>query len=409
MKQLYRRFSALILTALVLLPSVYGAEPELGPEDVYCFRQEELAPENASGVMVTAVPEDALGSVMLGSRTIRPGDVLTADSLSSLSFIPTGITAGQATISCLSISDAGLGENTEMTLRIGSGKNQAPAVEDSEFETYKNIPGEVRLKATDPEGDDLTVTIVKEPKRGTVAVSPDGTVTYTPEENKVGKDSFTYTVTDTAGNVSPEATVRITIRKPSDKATYGDMEGDPGLLAAVWLREMDIYSGETVSGQLLFGPEKPVTRGEFIAMCVGLSSAGTELEAMGTGFADEADTPTWLSPYVSQAVKCGYISGVPTDEGLKLLSGEPICRGEAAVIAANLLELEQGDVQSVMGQYDSVPVWAASAVSATLEAGIFDGTDSTAVLTRRDSARLLYNIWQEAKEQQDSLLSWAMK
>lgn len=407
MKQRYGKLSALILTVLILLPSVYASDLELGPQDVYCFRQEELAPEQATGVLITAVPEDTLGSVMLGSRTIRPGDVLTAENLDSLSFIPAG--AGEATISCLSISETGLGENTEMTLRIRSDKNEAPAVEDSEFETYKNIPGEVRLKATDPEGDSLTVTIVKEPKRGTLTVSDTGIVTYTPEENKVGKDSFTYTVTDTAGNVSPEATVRITIKKPSEKTTYADMEGDPGLLAATWLREMGLFSGETVSGQVLFGPEKSVTRGEFIAMCVELSSAETELEAMNTGFADEENIPTWLAPYVCQAVKCGYISGVPTEDGLKLLSQEPICRGEAAVIAANLLELNQGDTQSVMGQYDSVPVWAASAVSATLDAGIFDGTDSTAVLSRRDSALLLYNVWQEANENKDSLLAWAMK
>lgn len=407
MKQRYGKLSALILTVLILLPSVYASDLELGPQDVYCFRQEELAPEQATGVLITAVPENTLGSVMLGSRTIRPGDVLTAENLDSLSFIPAG--AGEATISCLSISETGLGENTEMTLRIRSDKNEAPAVEDSEFETYKNIPGEVRLKATDPEGDALTVTIVKEPKRGTLTVSDTGIVTYTPEENKVGKDSFTYTVTDTAGNVSPEATVRITIKKPAEKTTYADMEGDPGLLAATWLREMGLFSGETVSGQLLFGPEKSVTRGEFIAMCVELSSAETELEAMDTGFADEENIPTWLAPYVCQAVKCGYISGVPTEDGLKLLSQEPICRGEAAVIAANLLELNQGDAQSVMGQYDSVPIWAASAVSATLDAGIFDGTDSTAVLTRRDSALLLYNIWQEANENKDSLLAWAMK
>ena len=95
-----------------------------------------------------------------------------------------------------------------MTLKIGSGKNEAPTAQDSDFETYKNIAAPVPLSIQDPENDELTVTIVSQPKRGTVEVSDDGTVTYTPTENKVGKDSFTYTVTDTAGNVSEEATVR---------------------------------------------------------------------------------------------------------------------------------------------------------------------------------------------------------
>ena len=73
-----------------------------------------------------------------------------------------------------------------------------------------------------------------------VMIVKDGSVVYTPRENKVGKDSFVYTVTDEAGNVSREATVRIDILKPSDKEVYCDLSGDPALLAATWLRENGI-------------------------------------------------------------------------------------------------------------------------------------------------------------------------
>ncbi len=413
MKHMYKRIFCVALMAALLLTTVSAADLELTWNDVYCFSQTDLAPQaETTGVIITDVPDSALGTVQLGSRQIRAGDVLTVEKLNSLTFLPSGDTEGDATISCLSISEEGLGENAEMTLRIGSGKNEAPSAEDSEFETYKNIPGEVRLKASDPDGDALTVNIVKEPKRGTLEVSPDGTVTYTPLENKVGKDSFTYTVTDTAGNTSEEATVRIQIQKPSQKETYADMEGDSALLAATWLREMGAYSGETVSGHQLFQPDEAVNRGEFIAMCISLTASQEDLQALSTGFADKEDTPTWLTPYVSEAVKCGYISGVPTDDGLMLLSQEEITRGEAAVIVSNMLELPGSDSQSVMAVEDSsVPAWAASAVSATLEAGIFDATDSDAVLTRRDAAELLYDAWLLAGEsaEENTLLSWAMK
>lgn len=411
MKHPYRRIFCMFLMAMALVPAVFAGEMTLEPEEVYCFQSTDLAAENARGVMVTAVPRKELGEVKLGSRTICAGDVLTAENLENLCFFPAGQASGDGTLSCLSVSEEGLGEHMEMTLRIGSGKNQPPQVEDSEFETYKNIPGQIRLKATDPEEDPLTVTVVQEPKRGSLEITDDGTVTYTPNENKVGKDSFTYTVTDSAGNVSPEATVRITIRKPSEKETYGDMEGDEGLLAATWLREMGVYTGEKISGHLLFQPEEAVTRGDFIAMCIGLTSSGEELETMGTGFADEAEIPDWLSPYVAQAVKCGYISGVPTGQGLKLLPGEPICRGEAAVIVTNLLGLPLESSQQVMAQFESVPAWAAPSVSAAMEAGVFDGSDSQMVLTRRDAAMLLYDTWQQANEngENNSLLAWAMK
>jgi hypothetical protein len=247
------------------------------------------------------------------------------------------------------------------------------------------------------------VTIVKAPKRGTVEVAQDGTVTYTPKENKVGKDSFTYTVTDTAGNTSSEATVRIQIKKPSEKDTYADMADDPALLAATWLREAGVYEGEVVAGQRLFQPEETVSRGEFIAMCMKLTGVENDTEVLTTGFADSSETPQWLAPYVTAALKCGYISGVPTDEGLMLQADSDISRGEAAVIVSSMLELS--DTETVMATDSTVPAWAATAVASLHQAGLFDASDSAQLLSRREAAELLYEVWQNAEE--STLLSWA--
>lgn len=408
MKHMYQKSLLLLLAALTLLSPVMAFEAELTTQDVYCFSPAELATEDASGVIITEIPMQVMGTVQLGERVIRAGDVLTVESLDNLTFIPGEAAEGDATISCLSITEEGLGENAEMTLKISSGKNEAPIAEDSQFETYKNIPGQVPLNTQDKENEPLTVNIVKEPKRGTVTLNADGTVTYTPAENKVGKDSFVYTVTDPAGNTSGEATVRISIRKPSHKETYADMEGDCAHLAAAWLREKEVYCGETVSGHLLFQPEEPVTRGEFIAMCVSLT-ADELTETASAGFADDSETASWLSPYVTEAVKCGYLTGIPTDNGLMLMAQQEITRGEAAVIISSMMALPEAETRTVMALEDAIPAWAASAVSATLEAGVFDATDYDDVLSRRDAAILLYDAWHTANEnaEDNTLLSWA--
>lgn len=409
MKHMYQRLLVTLSVLALLLTPVMAADADLVWGDVYCFTEADLAVgEDTAGILITSVPDDSLGTVNLGARVIRAGDVLTTDTLSKLAFLPAENAVGEAAVSCISISHEGLGENAEMTIRIGSGKNTAPTAEDSEFETYKNIPGQIPLKASDPEGDSLTVSIVKEPKRGTVTLNADGTVTYTPAENKVGKDSFVYTVTDPAGNTSEEATVRISIRKPSDKQTYADMEGDPALLCATWLREMSVYSGETVSGNLLFQPEETLSRGEFIAMCVALTAQDAP-ETVSTGFADESSMPQWLEPYVAEAVKCGYLSGIPTDEGLSLLAQQDITRGEAAVMVSGMLSLPEASTLTVMAAEDAVPAWATASVSAVLEAGLFDATESDMPLTRREAAQLLYDTWHLANENSSdsTLLSWA--
>lgn len=404
-----RGLLALCLAALLFTPTL-AADQSLTWDDVYHFSQTDFQTADYPGVLLTGVPDESLGRLMLETRQVQAGDALTGDQLSALTFVPSGNQAGDAVISCLALSDDGPTE-TRMTLKIGSGKNEPPVAEDSEFKTYKNIPGQVPLTISDPEHDALTVTIVKAPKRGTVTIADDGAVTYTPMENKVGKDSFVYTVTDSAGNVSAEATVRIEIQKPSDKQTYGDMDGDPAQLAAVWLREEGIYSGETVSGQLLFGPGKPVSRGEFIAMCAGLMDRDESEAALSTGFVDEADTPDWLGSYVSTALRCGYLRGIPTADGLALDAGSNITQAQAVKMVGSMLGLAQTDTQTVMAQEDDVPVWAAGAISAMAEEHLYTATEPDATLTRRDAALLLYNAcrYGRADSEESSLLSWAAR
>ncbi len=408
MKHLTKIFVALF--AFALITPVMATDQELSWGTVYEVSPADLNLESGCrGAVITSVPDQTLGTVFLGARVIHAGDVLTAEQMHQLTIVPTEGASGEDALACLGILDDGLGQEVQMTLKIGSGKNEAPQAENSEFETYKNIPGQVPLKVSDPENDSLTINIVKEPKRGMLELAEDGTVTYTPAENKVGKDSFTYTVTDTAGNTSGEATVRIKIQKPSDSQTYGDMQGDSSLLAAVWLRENGVYAGETIAGQLLFQPEEPLSRGEFISMCVGLTNRLEDQENLKTGFSDEAETPQWLGPYVSTALKCGYITGIPTQQGLALCARQTITQQEAAVIISNMLALPQPDVETVMALENTIPAWAAGSVEAVREAGLFDTTDGGAALTHRDAAELLYHSWLSAREKESTLLSWAQE
>lgn len=400
------------LAALLISPAL-AAEQEITWNDVFCFSPADFSAEystEAGGILLTGVPDPAMGQLMLGNRRLAAGDALTAQQVNGMTFVPTGSLEGDAVISCIGHGADGRLTESEMTLKIGSDKNEAPVAEDSEFTTYKNIPGTVSLSVSDPEGDPLTVTIVKGPKRGDIAVAKDGTVTYTPEKNKVGKDAFTYTVTDSAGNTSEEATVRIIIEKPSDKQTYGDLQDHPALLAATWLREKGIYSGETVSGQLLFQPDKPLSRGEFIAMCVGLTGLNEDAEPLRTGFADEASTPQWLSPYVSTALRCGYISGIPTEQGLVFMADDSITQAQAAKIVSSLLALPETNSETVMAEdAPAIPAWASGAARALSEAELYTVSDANAPLTRGDAAMLLYDVWQAAEKNagESSLLAWA--
>ncbi|HHF3271184.1 TPA: tandem-95 repeat protein, partial [Vibrio diabolicus] len=72
------------------------------------------------------------------------------------------------------------------------------------------------------DGDDKVVSLDtnKGPANGTVSVNPDGSVTYTPNDNYHGTDSFTYIVT--SGGVSESTTVNVDVTPVNDAPVAKD-------------------------------------------------------------------------------------------------------------------------------------------------------------------------------------------
>jgi hypothetical protein len=76
--------------------------------------------------------------------------------------------------------------------------NDPPVASNDRANTPKNIPAKVNVLANDfdPNGDPLTVTVIEQPSNGTATVNPDKTVTYVPDSNFVGLDTFRYRICD---------------------------------------------------------------------------------------------------------------------------------------------------------------------------------------------------------------------
>ncbi|MDD7673830.1 MAG: Ig-like domain-containing protein [Oscillospiraceae bacterium] len=376
-----------LLAVLCCLPGLAGAAAaaEVDSGQVYCFSAEDFsAEESIAGICITGLPEDSLGSVRLGSRVLRPGDVLTAGQVAQMTFVSSDSeTDSSALISYLPIYEGRVDACAAMTIGIRGKENQPPVAEDSAMETYKNLPNTGKLKVTDPEGQSMTFTVTRGPKRGTVTLGDDGSFTYTPKHNKVGVDSFTYTATDSAGKVSREATVTITILKPSDASEYSDTAGKDCRFAAEWMKHTGIFVGETLGESTCFCPEKQVTRGEFVTMLVKALDIPADEELTYTGYTDEI--PQWLQPYLAAAIRSGLTAGLPWQETFG--PEEAITGAEASVLLQNALDLTAAP--EAMAQSDvSAPDWAQSSLKALSGNGIF--LDPQTILTRADAAQALY-------------------
>jgi len=93
-----------------------------------------------------------------------------------------------------------------------SDPNNAPLAVDDQATTSEatSITIDVLSNDSDSDGDPLVVDSLTPPSNGTTVINPDNTVTYTPNANFNGADSFTYTISDGNGG-SATATVNVTI------------------------------------------------------------------------------------------------------------------------------------------------------------------------------------------------------
>ncbi len=383
--------TVLCLMGILLLPASASVESVGGAD--YCFTAEDFMTSSVpgSGVYLCEVPEQDVGTLRFGGRTLHTGDILPTDALSSVVFHPARAVDAVTCLSYYTIWDDKLSDETVLTIQLRSGKNQCPIAKDGNLETYRNLPKSGTFDASDPDGDTLTYTIVDTPKRGTIQIENDGSFVYTPKENKVGKDSFTYTVTDPSGSISEKGTISVEILKPMDTATYADMAGDPNEFEALWMRASGLMEGSQVTGRLCFRPEETVSRGEYLVMTMALAGLAPE-EGTQCVFADADQTPEWMQGYLCSALRQGVIRGIRRADGLCFCPQNPITGAQAAVIAQNILKLDADETKTVFADSNTVPAWAAHSMDALRQAGISLPSNATAPMTRRDAACMLYRM-----------------
>ena len=128
--------------------------------------------------------------------------------------------------------DAGFGGTDSFTYAISDGQggtasatvavtvlpNGAPTARPDQAATTAGAPVTVAVLAndSDPNGDPLVVTAAAA-AHGTVAINPDGTLTYTPQAGFTGVDAVTYSISDGQGGTAG-STVSVTVEPAANGA-----------------------------------------------------------------------------------------------------------------------------------------------------------------------------------------------
>lgn len=148
------------------------------------------------------------------------------------------------------------------------------------------------------------------------------------------------------------------------------------------------------TGELLFSPQRAVTRAEFVAM---LARAYGWNGQSSSGFAD-VSTDSWYSAYIAAAVERGIVQGRSSSQ---FDPDALISREEMAVMAGRAMQQSGSAVgtgiPSAVSYEDSAAIsgWAAEAVARLTAAGIVTGNTGGSFLpkanaSRAESVQLIY-------------------
>jgi hypothetical protein len=190
-------------------------------------------------LVVTSIPTAPTS----GTAIINPGDT-------TITYTPdTNFVGGDAF--SYSIEDGFGGSDTALITVTVTPVNDVPVANDDTASTSEDTSASVNVLANDVdiENDTLSVFSVGAPQNGAAIINPDNTISYSPNTDFSGTDSFTYDVSDGNGG-TPSATVTITVSAVNDAPVASDdtavASEDIPVVIAVLTNDVDVDSSLVV-------------------------------------------------------------------------------------------------------------------------------------------------------------------
>ncbi|MBN1656880.1 MAG: tandem-95 repeat protein, partial [Anaerolineae bacterium] len=189
------------------------------------YRTATNTPRSVAAPGVLANDTDAEGDTPYVSAVTNDVDHGTLTWAADGSFLYTPNTGWTGSDSfTYRISDGRQTDTATVTIVVGPA-NGPPVANDDAYPTDEDTPltvaaAGVLANDTDPDGETRFVAAYWRPAHGTLALALNGGLTYTPDAEWSGTDSFTYRASD--GTLSDSATVVITVMAVNDAPTAVD-------------------------------------------------------------------------------------------------------------------------------------------------------------------------------------------
>ncbi|HCE1730259.1 TPA: tandem-95 repeat protein, partial [Vibrio parahaemolyticus] len=208
-----------------------GVNPTASDSDSLVVNRVNDAPTVENAIADQVLSEDFDAYTIDLNEVFKDSDSSLEFSVSGNNSIQISIVCGVATIT--PTADWNGKETITFTAKDPSGESVsqtvnftvAPVVdiEADSADVVEDTPTIINVLGNDTfESTDKVVSLDADngPKNGTVIVNNDGTVTYTPDDNYVGEDTFTYIVT--SGGMSESTTVEVNVTPVNDAPVAKD-------------------------------------------------------------------------------------------------------------------------------------------------------------------------------------------
>lgn len=158
----------------------------------------------SAGLQVTKQPANGLVEVVGGQVTYTPNN----------SFV------GADSFDYIVVDNGGLSSNIATAYISVTGTNVPPTAASDSSTTNEDTAVNINVLSNDTDSDgtidSTSVAILSMPSNGQTAIQSDGSITYTPNNNFNGNDSFSYIVKDNSGNYSNTSQVSVSVSAVND-------------------------------------------------------------------------------------------------------------------------------------------------------------------------------------------------
>ena len=213
---------------------------------------------------ITLTASDADGDPLTYQIVSNPSQGTLTGVAPDIIYTPAEHYTGSDTFT-FKVNDGSLDSNTATITLSVQPVNEAPTAVDDAATTDEDTPIAaiaVLNNDTDPDGDTLTIDDFTQPTHGTAGSNGDGTLTYIPDANYNGTDSFTYTISDGNGGTDTAA-VNITVNPANDAPVANDqavsLSEDETIYITLTATDID---GDALTYQIVTGPSHGTLNGQ---------------------------------------------------------------------------------------------------------------------------------------------------